>query len=221
MQDPQALSSALSEAGARRARLASLLGPLLAIASATLVCFGCSPADEPLPQGETGVGGAAATLVVEPGVYLPASMELSLLEPRGDIPLWWAPQGGQVLLIGAHIHGLDSDTIELSARLRELTGGALIAEALRTVRVQPLLGRQGWSTTDPRAVDHVTHLATCPDPGSRAMAGVEVSLEVQVVELYSDFSQGSVALPVVPRCPPNDTLCACECATGYLPGGCP
>lgn len=47
-------------------------------------------------------------------MYVPSEQPVVLLEEDGvALELWRAPQGGHVLVVGARIRGLDSDTIEL------------------------------------------------------------------------------------------------------------
>jgi hypothetical protein len=147
-----------------------------------------------------------------------------VLDDGGALELWRAPQGGHVILIGAQIKGLESDMIELRARLRVPTTNFVVAEEGRTVVTQPVPGEPGWRQTDRRTNSQAAHVPVCPNYEARAVVGEEHVLEVEVTELYADFSFGSATVTVLPTCmqtdPSENGNCVCECEADYTLGKC-
>jgi hypothetical protein len=161
---------------------------------------------------------------VEPLVFTGEGDGHAPIAEGGPLELWAAPQGGHWSRVGARVVGLGTDTAELVARLRDPTSGALVAEATRTAPMVPVPGSPDVKHPDPTNMYNVVHLPLCPGDDSRGLAGATYHLEVQVTELYGDFSQGAATLTVVPTCtaPAGPLLdyCACECAADYVPGKC-
>ncbi len=181
---------------------------------------GCDSPTEP-----RGTGGAAGNpLTVQAALYTAEGDGYEPIAPGGALELWAAPQGGRWARIGARVGGLDSDTAELVARLIEPVTGALVAEASRTAPMIVTPDDPDFKHPEPSDMNHVVHLPLCPDGNGRAVHGVGYLLELQVTELYGDFSTGSVALPVVPGCQevpgPARDYCECECGPDYVLGKC-
>ena len=61
-------------------------------------------------------------------MYTPPEEPVCLLNKGDPIELWRAPQGGHVLVVGARVRGLDSDTISLRVRVRDPESDRILAE---------------------------------------------------------------------------------------------
>ncbi|MCA9646257.1 MAG: hypothetical protein KC492_36455, partial [Myxococcales bacterium] len=181
----------------------------------------CGPSQGPESTGGAGGGGTTGeALEVIPMMYRPIDQPALVLEEDGaEFELWRAPQGGHVLVVGARIRGLDSDTIELRARLRDEETGAIIQEEARTVVTAEVPNHPGWVETDRRTESQSTHIPVCPDYDKNDdIEGRSYLLEVEVRELYADESEGKASLHIVPTCMQTDptelALCHCECQAG-------
>lgn len=163
-------------------------------------------------------------LEVKPFMYTTPPLPLHMLADGDPIELFRAPQGGHVLLVGARVSGLNSDTIELRARLRHASTRVIVAEELRTVIVEAVPEEPSWKQTDRRTPTQVAHVAVCPNYDPEDVVGAAHELEVTVTELYRDFSTGSSSVRVVPSCiQPNAAdraECECECVANYTLGKC-
>lgn len=193
---------------------------LVGLALLWLGSVACEPkGDEPTQPSDGG-----APLSVQPYLYLAQGAGYATIEPGGEIELWAAPQGGHWARVGARVGGLETDAAELVARLVDPETKAVVVEATRTAPMVAAADAPGWKQPDPTDMYNVVHLPLCPGEGGRALDGGSFWLEVEVTELYGDFSTGSVSVPVVPRCQqaPGADLdyCRCECAGDYLPGKC-
>jgi len=191
--------------------------PLLAIACSTAAC-----SSDQHPGGSGGAAGSASsTLDVRPFVW--STDGAVPIVAGGTIELWSAPQGGHVSRIGAEISGLETDTAELVARLRDPVSGDVIVESSRTAPMVPVPGEPGVKQPDPSSMYNVVHLPLCPDNDGRAIDGQPFLLEVRATELYADFSEGSATLEVTPACSsedPSSGYCGCECGADYAPAKC-
>ncbi len=134
------------------------------------------------------------------------------------------PQGGHVIFVGARIQNLDTDTIELTGRVRDAKTNSIIQQDIRTVVTEPVPGQPGWRQCDHRSFSQVANIALCPDYDPTDIAGQDYVLEIEVTELYAQDSTGSTTLHVVPACAQSDpaekALCDCECAGDYTLGKC-
>lgn len=192
-----------------------------------LTCAACGPSANP-EEGTGGTGGVPSgePLEVIPMMYQPIDQPAVVLEEDGvPFELWRAPQGGHVLVVGARIRGLDSDTIELRARLRNEETGAIVQEEARTVVTAEVPGEPGWAETDRRTESQSTHVPVCPNYNKNDdIEGRSYLLELEVRELYADESEGQASLHIVPTCMQTDptelALCHCECKAGYKLGDC-
>ena len=155
-------------------------------------------------------------------MYTPIDLPLQIVEEGHPMELWRAPQGGHVLLVGARVRGLDSDTINLRARVRDAETGAIVAEEARTVGMEEVEGEPGWLQTSRRTRDEVSHVPVCPNYDSRPIVNTRYILEVLVTELYADFSEGTSRFEIVPSCMQDDDFtrehCECECGADYILG---
>ncbi len=196
---------------------------LFALALVLAGSTGCDSSDRPGGTGGSG-GGEAGTLSVQAYLYTAEGAGYTLLEPGAELELWAAPQGGHWARIGARVGGLGTDTAELVARLFDPTTDALVVQADRTAPMVIAKDDPSLKQPDPLDMYNVVHLPLCPGEGGRGLNGESYRLEVQVTELYGNFSTGSVSLPVVPSCQqpagPAQDYCACECGSDYLPGKC-
>lgn len=191
-----------------------------------LGCVACGPSES--SPGETGgAGGSGGThdgpLEVVPMMYVPDDQPAVVLKEDGaEFALWRAPQGGHVLVVGARIRGLDSDTIELRARLRDEETNAIVQEEARTVVTAEVPGEPGWAETDRRTESQSSHVPVCPNYGEKDIEGLSYLLEVEVRELYADESEGMASRRIVPTCMQTDAteleLCQCECKANYKLG---
>jgi hypothetical protein len=189
---------------------------------------GGSAGDSTADAAEDASGGSSdsgpAVLEVRPFYYVPPEQPVTLLQDGDAVQLWHAPQGGHVIVIGARVFGLDSEFIELKARIRMPDTGVIVRENARTVVMQDVAGEPGWKETDRRTCSQAAHVALCPNYGERDIVGQEYVLEVLVTELYADFSAGSAEVHVVPSCLQTDPvgleLCTCECSANFTPGNC-
>ncbi|MCA9631489.1 MAG: hypothetical protein KC766_27715 [Myxococcales bacterium] len=207
----------------------AIRGPALsAMLTLASTCGACGPSD--VSQGDAGGpagsdGSSGRLLEVVPMMYVPSEQPVVLIEEDGAaLELWRAPQGGHVLVVGARIRGLDSDTIELRGRLRDEETGAIVQEEARTVITSEVPGEPDWRETDRRTESQSTHIPVCPDYDPKDIEGQSYLLEVEVRELYADESEGSASVNIVPTCMQTDptelALCHCECKANYTLGSC-
>jgi hypothetical protein len=163
-------------------------------------------------------------LEVKPFMYTTPPLPVRILADGDPIELFRAPQGGHVLMVGARVAGLQSNTIELRARLRRASTRVIVAEELRTVVMETVVEEPSWKQTDRRTPTQVAHVAVCPNYDAEDVVGVAHELEVVVTELHGDFSTGSRSLRVVPSCVQPATAereeCVCECKANYTLGKC-
>ncbi len=220
--------------------MASLRFVVLAFAGFTWACGSPSGGDDPSSGGSGaaggagtgsggtagagGIGGGPRDIEVEPVMYTTSDLPLELLADEDPVELWRAPQGGHVLLVGARVRGLGSDTIELRARVRDRDTRFILSEEARTVVMQPVAGEPDLQVTDRRSNSQAAHVAVCPNYGEKDVVGRLHDLEVEVVELYDDFSSGNATVAVMPTCfqerEADRAKCLCECERDYVLGKC-
>ena len=112
---------------------------------------------------------------------------------------------------------------ELRAKLLDPTTGALVAEDLRTVVLQPVPGEPGVFMTDNRTYSQHANVTLCPDWSGRAIHEQTVTLVLEVTELYVDAAVPvAVTRAIVPTCAagPTGDECRCQCAAGFELGKC-
>ena len=112
---------------------------------------------------------------------------------------------------------------KLRAKLLDPTTGALVAEDLRTVVLQPVPGEPGVFMTDNRTYSQHANVTLCPDWSGRAIHEQTVTLVLEVTELYVDAAVPvAVTRAIVPTCAagPTGDECRCQCAAGFELGKC-
>ena len=145
----------------------------------------------------------------------------------GDaIPLVYPLQGGHVLLVGARMRNLHTNTIKIQGRLRHPVTGDIVGEDTRTVVVEPVDGDPTQVQTNIQTNSQVANIPACPNYSDRSLAGgLTWTIEITVTELYVAIPRTvTVTRTTVPTCGtgPNDpALCLCECGADYVLGKCP
>jgi hypothetical protein len=180
----------------------------------------------PTPGSDAGASGGTqqgAELEVMPAMFVVEEEPLVLVAEGDDIPLTLPPQGGHVLMVGAQVRNLHTDTVELRTRLRELDTGVTVAEEGRTVVMVKVPGDDTLSQPDLRTRSQVNHVPVCPDYGDKDVVGRAYRLEVVVRELYVDVPRTATGTrTVTPSCADVADVgqCTCECSANYLLGKC-
>jgi hypothetical protein len=173
------------------------------------------------PSSDAADGGDA--LVVRPAQFTEETMPMRMLVERDPVDLWSAPQGGHVVLIGAKVQNLMSDTANLKVRFRRPDTGLIVAEEGRTVKMVPVPGEPGLMQPDIRTRSQVSNVPLCPSYGPLGIVDELFDMEVQVTALYTDPVQiGQTTIQVIARCstPDDEAFCRCECEPGYVLGKC-
>jgi hypothetical protein len=180
------------------------------------------------PSGSGGAAGAgggdSGPLVVQAIEYDQYTQQFRVLSDGDTVQLVRPPQGGHVIFIGARVQNLDSDTIDLTGRIRDEQTNSIVQEDTRTVVTETVPDMPGWRQSDHRSFSQVSNIALCPDYDPKDILGQSYLLEVRVDELYAQGSSGSVSLHVVPACSQDNasgkSLCECECSADYTLGKC-
>jgi hypothetical protein len=199
----------------------------IAFAWCSLSLGACGGYPEIASDSSGGAGGGAGTssvLELQPLMYTDPELPVTLLHDGDPIELWHAPQSGHVVLAGARVRGLESNTIEIEATLRDAESGEVVGTHRRTVVMEVVPEDPEWMQNDRRTRSQVAHVAVCPRTGPGDVVGREHLLDVHVTELYADFTEGFATVRVIPTCfqsdPSENALCACECAENYSAGKC-
>jgi hypothetical protein len=190
-----------------------------------LTMIGCGPSGPSEGSaGNGGVGGGAAALELTPIMYTPIEQPTAFLTDGSPIELVRAPQGGHVLMVGARIKHSDSDTVKMKARVRDAATGDLINERERTVVLEPVPDDPTTLENNRQTITQMVHVEMCPRPGAYDVYGRAIIVEIEAVELYSDFTEGATSVEVIPTCMATDPyfkgLCECECSADYQPAVC-
>jgi hypothetical protein len=200
----------------------SKAGSLMLGALVALAAIGCGSSEDPDPGVDP--SDDAGALELRPIMFTPDEQPTAFLVDGGPIELVNAPQGGHVLMVGARIAHLESDVVEMTARVRDGASGELIEEAERTVLMAPVPEEPGVLENDRRSISQMVHVALCPSSPAATFAGRELIIEIEATELYADFTSGSASVRVVATCmataPSLKALCECECSASYEPGTC-
>jgi hypothetical protein len=166
---------------------------------------------------------AEQPLVILPAQFTEEDMPMRMLSPGDPVDLWSAPQGGHVVLLGAKVKNLTSDTITLKVRFRDPDTGLIVAEEARTVKMLPVDGEPGVMQPDIRSRSQVSNVPLCPSYDSRGVVDQTFDVEVLVTALYSEpMESASATIRVVARCstPEDEAACRCECGPDYVLGKC-
>ena len=174
------------------------------------------PSDAP---GET----SNEILQVLPAQFTISSMPMRMLAEGDGVDLWNAPQGGHVVLFGAKVKNMTSDTANLKVRFRRPSTGLIVAEEGRTVKMVPAPGEPGVLQPDIRSNSQVANVPLCPSLPPDGIVDESFDVEVLVTALYTQPVQtGTAKIRVVARCstPSDEVFCRCECGPNYFLGKC-
>jgi hypothetical protein len=163
-------------------------------------------------------------LVIFPAQFTQEGMAMRMLAAGDPVDLWNAPQGGHVVLAGAKVKNLTSDTATLKVRFRQPDTGHIVAEEGRTVKMLPVPGEPGLMQPDIRSRSQVSNVPLCPSYGPLGTVDQTLVMEVTMTALYTaPVESGTTTLLVVPRCstPDDEAFCRCECEANYFLGKCP
>src|SRR5258708_6830049 len=108
---------------------------------------------------------ADSGLVILPAQFTEERMPMRMLGPGDSVDLWNAPQGGHVVLLGAKVKNLTSDTATLKVRFRRPDTGLIVAEEGRTVKMVPVPDEPGVMQPDIRSRSQVSNVPLCPSYG--------------------------------------------------------
>ena len=167
--------------------------------------------------------GTSAKLEIFAAQFTEETMPMRMLAAGDPVDLWNAPQGGHVVLLGAKVKNLSSDTATLKVRFRQPDGGVIVAEEGRTVKMVPVPDEPGLMQPDIRSRSQVSNVPLCPSYGPIGIVDRTFDIEVSLTALYTDPVQtGTTTLRVVARCstPDDEAFCRCECEPDYYLGKC-
>jgi hypothetical protein len=162
-------------------------------------------------------------LVIFPAQFVEEGVAMRMLSPGDPVDLWNAPQGGHVVLLGAKIANLTSDTANIRARFRRPDTGLIVAEEGRTVKMVPVPGEPGLMQPDIRSNSQVSNVPLCPSYEHLGIVDETFDVELRVTALYTQPVQvGEATIRVVARCstPDDETFCRCDCGPDYVLGKC-
>jgi hypothetical protein len=165
----------------------------------------------------------AGPLVVLPAQFTEESTPMRMLAEGDPVDLWSAPQGGHVVLVGAKVRNMPSDTANLKVRFRRPDTGFIVAEEGRTVKMVPVPDEPGAMEPDLRTRSQVSNVPLCPSYGSLGIVDEAFLMEVEVTALYADPPpSGRATVHVVARCsaPSDEAFCRCDCGADYSLGKC-
>jgi hypothetical protein len=175
-------------------------------------------ADGPAEGGEDG-----NALLVLPAQFTEENMPLRMLAEGDPIDLWPAPQGGHVVLVGAKVKNLESDTVILRVRARYPDTPFIVAEEARLVKMVPVPGEPGTTQPELQTRTQVAHVPLCPDYDPMDIVDRPLEFTVTVTPTSSDAGLSSTAtLHLLPKClpGPSEAFCRCECSANYVLGKC-
>lgn len=183
---------------------------------------------DPCAQGDTFIGDPSAEPGIEVG-EIAYDGTFTPIEEGSTLTLFTPPQGGKIVLVGAHMSNLDGCGTVLTARLRDptLEGEPVSVHEGRTVRYREIADRPGWGEvpTGPSAFTVLaagSNLPACHNYEDRDMDGCEWILDVTVEDRNHRSAQDS--FPVNITCPEDDPgadgdderlECECECAARF------
>lgn len=205
----------------------SVLAGVLALAACGDDDDDTGPPD-PCPPGTTFIGDEAADPAIELGEIRYDGTFTPLTE-GATLTLFTPPQGGKIVLVGAHIQNMDGCGAVLTGRLRDPSreGEPVSVHEGRTVRFLELDDRPGWGgvPTGPSAFTVLAagaNLPACHNYEARDMDGCDWILDVSVEDRAGRAV--SARLPVTLACPEDDPgaerederlECECECAANF------
>src|SRR5262245_16657470 len=98
-----------------------------------LVLCVCACSEEPSQE-------RCESLVIRPAEFVLEDMPLRLLDSGADVTLIHPTQGGRVILIGAQVENLTTDTVDIETTLRDPQSRVVYTEAARTIAMTPVAG---------------------------------------------------------------------------------
>ncbi len=121
---------------------------------------------------------ADSGLVILPAQFTQEAMPMRMLGAGDPVDLWNAPQGGHVILLGAKVKNLTSDTATLKVRFRRPDTGLIVNDEGRTVKMVPVPDEPGVMQPDIRSRSQVSNVALCPSYGPMGIVDESFDMEV-------------------------------------------
>lgn len=145
-----------------------------------------------------------------------------LLSDGDPIVVRYAPQGGQVMWIGARVRGLTPGPARLSAKLVDPESAEEFVTDSRVIQLREAADGSGELEPDVSSAANFAHLVACPNYGTRPVEGVDWLLQIEVSDPDHPSHAGTAAVHVTPGCAegPRKANCQCECSPGYTFGKC-
>jgi len=205
----------------------------LALALAAAACDGDDDdpdggTPDPCATGDTFIGDPSGEPAIEVGEIAYDGTFRPIAE-GATVSLFTPPQGGKIVLVGAHMTNMEGCGAVLTARLRDPTaeGEPVAVHEGRTVRFVELEDRPGWAEvpTGPNAFTVLAagaNLPACHNYEDRDMDGCSWILDVTVED--RDGRSARATFPVDVTCPEDDPgaerederlECECECAARF------
>jgi len=200
-----------------------LLRSALSLFIATTLACGTGSTDQAAQASPEVDANDPGELIVLPAQFTEEATPMRMLAEGDPIDLWNAPQGGHVVLLGAKVKNLTSDTATLRVRVRHQDTGLILAEEGRTVKMVPVPDEPGVMQPDIRSRSQVSNVPLCPNYDPAGILDRLVLVEVTVTALYTQPVQtGQATMNLVPSCstPDDEAFCRCECAKDYFLGKC-
>lgn len=204
--------------------------PLIAVFVALL--SGCGDDDDPPPtdpcEGDTFIGSLEEDAEIEPG-EIGFDGTFTPIADGANLHLFTPPQGGKIVLVGAHVHNMDGCGAVLTGRLRDPTDPdqAVAVHEERTVRFVEMDDRPGWGRVPTGRSEFGilaagANIPTCFNYEDRDMDGCAWLLDLTVEDRTGRLARAT--LPVTMTCPEDDPgaessneklSCECECGARF------
>ncbi len=201
------------------------LSTLLLAAACAVACGTEDP-----PKSDPVDSGPPLDLVLHLANFIEEKQPMKQLNGGDSVDLAVALQGGHVIYIGAQVENMRTTQAEIDAKLVDPSSGVLRKQDVRTIVMKPVPEDASLMQPDIRSRSQVAHLVTCPNDGTRNIAGETWRLEVSMKEVQDGsvksgpLRTGQASLDVVPLCNHADAAvkayCECECEAGYALGKC-
>ena len=172
---------------------------LLTRAALLLLVAGC-PGNDELPSART--SGASDVMIV-------ASDPFSVITDVKDgsqVPLMAAPQGDDIMLVGARIRASYDCQLAATASLRDPVTNRVIGLEQRPLLLER--GHDGWATPK-QGLAAMPNIAVCPSAVTTKIDGQPFLLEVALSTLDGE-PLVSVSAMVMPTC--IDNFCRSDCS---------
>ena len=163
-------------------------------------------------------------IVVLPAQFTEENMPLRMLREGDAIDLWAAPQGGHVVLVGAKVKNLGTDTAIMRVRVRYPDTPFIVAEEARSVKMVPVPGEPDTMQPELTTRTQVAHVPLCPDYDPMDIVDRPLEFVVQITDRATEPPRfGESTLRLHPSCAaaaPYELFCRCECTANYVLGKC-